>query len=637
MKKSKSESKSESKAKSKTGTQAKTIATPIAKSNIKSKASSEFKKNVLKSKTATQSRSKFKTKIEVESTAYIKVSKNHSPDLNSSFVPLFCSNIVTFSKSQKIKSCIVVLSHSQKNNVIKKYSHLIADSIEKTVFQKGEWTYFSFLSYPKSKSQAPISYSFLASPKPLVNTSHHGLLEESSYVFFKNQFAILYQKMLSRGVTEFSLDLDFIESDSLLPSPQSAYLALFSPSASPSSSPSRPTSLLSGSSSSAYSASSSCEGLFVGLELFCYNYLSLFKGSKAEVYPKIIISPKLKTSLGACIDRGALIGRSINTARHLVNIPPNLMTPDAFSKVAISLFKSSPNSNADVTLSVLNLEQIKKQKMGLIVGVGQGSPNEPKFIHIRYRPLGKHNKLKKTYALIGKGVTFDSGGLDIKPSSGMRLMKKDMAGASAVLGAMYYLSQSKCDLQVDAFIPLVENSVDGHSMRPSDVLISRSGQSVEIHNTDAEGRLVLADAIDYALTHSSAEKPDVIIDVATLTGAIKSTLGLEIGGIFSNDDQLSEELLKAGQASGDLLWRIPLYSKYTSGFSSPFADVVNAVDGWASPITAALFLERFVKSTRWAHLDIYGWQDKASGPLSQAGANGQAVSLLIKFLEAQSN
>jgi leucyl aminopeptidase len=283
---------------------------------------------------------------------------------------------------------------------------------------------------------------------------------------------------------------------------------------------------------------------------------------------------------------------------------------------------------SSVKVTVLSSKQLQSQKMGLLYAVGQGSEHEPKFVEIRYVPKVK-SKVKKV-ALVGKGITFDTGGLDIKPSSGMRLMKKDMAGAAAVIGSMYYIAHSKLPISVSAYLPLAENSVDAKSMRPSDVYTSRNGLKVEIHNTDAEGRLILADALDYAVTNKI--KPDFLIDVATLTGAIKTTLGLEIAGLFSNQDDLAERLLRAAQESGDLAWRIPLYSRYASQFSTPFADLVNAVDGWAGPITAALFLEKFVRGVPWAHFDIYGWSDKANGVQAHPGGNGQMVSLINQFV-----
>jgi leucyl aminopeptidase len=310
-------------------------------------------------------------------------------------------------------------------------------------------------------------------------------------------------------------------------------------------------------------------------------------------------------------------------------LPPAECYPEVVVQYVQKYFKGIES----VKVSVMTLKQIQDEKMGLLNAVGKGSEHEPRFIEIHYIPKAKSQV--KRVALVGKGITFDTGGLDIKPSSGMRLMKKDMAGAAAVIGSMYYIAQSRLPVSVSAYIPLAENAVDAKSMRPSDVYRARSGLTVEIHNTDAEGRLILADALNYAVTQKN--KPDFIIDIATLTGAIKTTLGLEIAGLFSNQDDLADQLLRAAQNSGDLIWRIPLYSRYSAQFSTPFADLVNAVDGWAGPITAALFLERFIEGIPWAHLDIYGWTDKVAGAQSHAGGNGQGVGLLNSFIRNLSN
>ena len=239
----------------------------------------------------------------------------------------------------------------------------------------------------------------------------------------------------------------------------------------------------------------------------------------------------------------------------------------------------------------------------------------------------------KPVAFVGKGVTFDSGGLDIKPSSGMRLMKKDMGGAAAVAGLAMWAHRVNYSKPLDFYLALAENSVDGKSFRPSDVITARNGLQVEIHNTDAEGRLVLADALDVAVTQTKADEPEMVIDVATLTGAIKVALGADLAGLFTNDDDLAEKLSQAGQAAGDLSWRMPLLSKYNGASSSHFADMVNAVDGFGGAITAALFLEKFVKQKSWAHLDIYAWTEKATGSLQAAGGNAQGLYCLIEFVK----
>jgi len=217
----------------------------------------------------------------------------------------------------------------------------------------------------------------------------------------------------------------------------------------------------------------------------------------------------------------------------------------------------------------------------------------------------------------------------------MRLMKKDMGGAAAVLALAYWADQSGYQAPCDFYLALAENSVDAKAMRPSDLYTSRAGHIVEIDNTDAEGRLVLADVMDVAVTQKGADEPEVIVDVATLTGAIKVALGAEIAGLFCNDDALALQLQKAGQRAGDLNWRMPLLNRYFSSLSSNFADFKNSADGFGGAITAALFLEKFCGGKKWAHLDVYSWNDKTTGALSFAGANGQPVQALIEWLKSR--
>ncbi|MFN8945511.1 MAG: leucyl aminopeptidase family protein, partial [Pseudobdellovibrionaceae bacterium] len=266
------------------------------------------------------------------------------------------------------------------------------------------------------------------------------------------------------------------------------------------------------------------------------------------------------------------------------------------------------------------------------LAVGKGAENPPCFIHIRYRPV-KMNKNSRPIAFVGKGITFDTGGLDIKPSTAMRLMKKDMGGAASVLALAYWVDQMKYDRPCDFYLALAENGVDGKAFRPSDVIVSKAGYSVEIDNTDAEGRLVLADALCVAVNQVKKDEPEFVIDVATLTGAIKVALGAEVAGLFSNNNSLADELLKSSERFDDQMWRMPLVSKYFQNLSSPFADFKNSADGFGGAITAALFLEKFVQGKNWAHLDIYAWADRANGAITSAGGNGQAVQALIGFLK----
>jgi len=381
---------------------------------------------------------------------------------------------------------------------------------------------------------------------------------------------------------------------------------------------------------SVHQASSAAElGFFVGLGLSAYSY----KGALAEtgdLAPQIFavrdggtFDPDLRAQAGALVE-------SVNLARHLVNAPPNFANPETLAALAQQFF----GSKSPVKLQVWDAARLAKEGMGLHLGVGQGSAVPPCLLHLSYRPKGKGRSNDAPIAFVGKGVTFDSGGLDIKPSSGMRLMKKDMGGAASLFGLAQWVQLRKPSIPIDIYLGLAENSVDAHSMRPSDVLTARNGLRVEIHNTDAEGRLVLADALDVAVTAKGANRPRMVIDVATLTGAIKVGLGGEIAGLFANDDQLADQLNRAGAEMGEPNWRMPLYQRYNRGMDSAFADLVNAVDGFGGAITAALFLEKFVKGCPWAHMDIYGWNDKPMGPLTFSGGNGQPVQTLVRFLES---
>ncbi|MFN7905650.1 MAG: leucyl aminopeptidase family protein [Pseudobdellovibrionaceae bacterium] len=362
-------------------------------------------------------------------------------------------------------------------------------------------------------------------------------------------------------------------------------------------------------------------GFLVGLDLAAYQYRKSETKNPFEDFPAINVSDvKL-------LKEAKAMAKSINLARHLVNLPPNLLFPSAFVHQikALSFSKASK-------VEVWNVERLKKEKMNLLLAVGKGAENPPCFIHIRYRPV-KMNKNSRPIAFVGKGITFDTGGLDIKPSTAMRLMKKDMGGAASVLALAYWVDQMKYDRPCDFYLALAENGVDGKAFRPSDVIVSKAGYSVEIDNTDAEGRLVLADALCVAVSQVKKDEPEFVIDVATLTGAIKVALGAEVAGLFSNNNSLADELLKSSERFDDQMWRMPLVAKYFQNLSSPFADFKNSADGFGGAITAALFLEKFVQGKNWAHLDIYAWADRANGAITSAGGNGQAVQALIGFLK----
>ncbi len=356
------------------------------------------------------------------------------------------------------------------------------------------------------------------------------------------------------------------------------------------------------------------DGALIGLLLASYRY----KPQISKI--SYVISPKETT-----YDKVTAIAESVNLCRHLTNLPSNLLNTKTYSELIAELFKN----DRQIQCEVWSVARLKKENMGLLLAVGQSSEHRSTFVHLKYRPKG--TKLKPI-ALVGKGIVFDSGGLDLKSAAGMRIMKKDMSGSAVVVSVLNWAQLSKSPQPLDVYIPLAENSVSSNSFRPGDVLTSRSGQTVEIHNTDAEGRLVLADALDVAVKKTGADQPQCVINVATLTGAIKVGLGSDVAGLFCNDDELAQNLKQASDQVGDPIWRMPLYQKYNNQLNSTVADLVNSSDGFGGAITAALFLEKFVGKTRWAHLDIYGWKDQSDGCLIEPGGSGQAVQTLIQFL-----
>ncbi len=288
------------------------------------------------------------------------------------------------------------------------------------------------------------------------------------------------------------------------------------------------------------------------------------------------------------------IGDGVVMARDLINEPANVLYPAEFARRALGLRKLG------VAVQVLDVTAMRKLGMGALLGVGQGSGHESKLVVMRWNG-GKRGA--NPIAFIGKGVCFDTGGISIKPAAGMEDMKGDMAGAACVVGLMHALATRKARVNAVGAIGLVENMPDGKAQRPGDIVTSMSGQTIEIINTDAEGRLVLADVLHYV---SKRFKPKFMINLATLTGAIMVALGQEYAGLFSNDDKLVERLEKAGEATREQVWRMPLGPEYDKIIDSKFADMKNTGGRWAGSITAAQFLQRFVGKTPWAHLDIAG-------------------------------
>lgn len=361
------------------------------------------------------------------------------------------------------------------------------------------------------------------------------------------------------------------------------------------------------------------KGAFVGFEIGTYRFTKIVSKEGLNV-PAIKIAGSYDEKNLA---QAQALGAAVNLARHLTNLPPNALNPVTYSQFVKKLF----SDRGAVKVEVWDEKRLEKEKMGLHLAVGAGSNAPPRLVCLRYRPKKKSNK--KLIALVGKGVTFDSGGLDLKPAAGMRWMKKDMGGSASVVGVCLWAELSGSDQPLDCYLALAENMVDERSFRPGDVLFSRNGTSVEISNTDAEGRLVLADALNIA----AEEKPAAVIDLATLTGAIKVGLGAEIAGYFCNQDSLAQKLEQAAQAAGEPCWRMPLWQKYRSQMKSQFADMQNSVESaFGGAVTAALFLESFVDKVPWAHFDIYAWKDGTDGAINEAGGNGQTVQTLAHFL-----
>jgi leucyl aminopeptidase len=316
------------------------------------------------------------------------------------------------------------------------------------------------------------------------------------------------------------------------------------------------------------------------------------------------------------------IADGVVLARDLINEPANVLFPGEFARRASGLRKLG------VLVEVLDLPAMRKLGMGALLGVAQGSTHEPKVVVMRWNG-GKRGV--EPIAFVGKGVCFDSGGISIKPAQGMEDMKGDMAGAACVVGLMHALAARKAKVNAVGIIGLVENMPDGKAQRPGDIVTSMSGQTIEIINTDAEGRLVLADVLHYV---NKRFKPKFMVNLATLTGAIIVALGQEYAGLFSNDDKLSERLAKAGEATGERVWRMPLAPEYDKIIDSKFADVKNSGGRWAGSITAAQFLQRFVNKTPWAHLDIAGTAlGSPQTDINKSWSSGWGVRLLDRLVE----
>ena len=321
--------------------------------------------------------------------------------------------------------------------------------------------------------------------------------------------------------------------------------------------------------------------------------------------------------------RAEAAGEGVLLARDLVNEPANVLGPVEFAKKAGEL------ERLGVEIEVLTEKEMKKLGMGAFLGVSQGSSRPPRLVIMRWNGAGKDDK---PVAFIGKGVVFDTGGISIKPSAGMEDMKGDMGGAAAVTGLMHALAARKAKANVVGMIGLVENMPDANAQRPGDIVTSMSGQTIEVINTDAEGRLILCDMLWYC---NDRFKPDFMVNLATLTGAILVALGHHHAGLFSNDDTLAEHLSEAGEATREKVWRMPLGKDYDKMIDSRFADMKNTGGRFAGSITAAQFLQRFVKDTPWAHLDVAGTaMGSPQTEINRSWGSGYGVRLLDELVRA---
>jgi leucyl aminopeptidase len=326
---------------------------------------------------------------------------------------------------------------------------------------------------------------------------------------------------------------------------------------------------------------------------------------------------KAQRLAAAGLEQGLAIAHGMNLARDLGNLPANVCTPNYLAGAARDLAK-----HYRMKIQVLERADMERLGMGALLSVARGSVQAPKLIIVEYRggPSGQ-----KPVVLVGKGVTFDTGGISIKPAAEMDEMKFDMCGAASVLGTLKAVAEMKLRLNVVGIMPATENMPSGSATKPGDVVTTMSGQTVEILNTDAEGRLILCDALTYAERY----KPQAVIDIATLTGACVIALGHVVSGLFANDDALAHEVLAAGDTAGDRAWHLPLHDDYQEQLHSNFADFANIGGRPAGAITAACYLARFAGKFKWAHLDIAGTAWKSG---KEKGSTGRPVPLLTQFL-----
>ena len=355
---------------------------------------------------------------------------------------------------------------------------------------------------------------------------------------------------------------------------------------------------------------------------YIINSLKTENKSKAATFQVYVHTDKSATKgIKQGLKNGQAIAKGVDLTKDLGNLPPNICTPTYLASEAKKLARQYK-----MKVTVLEQKQIEKLKMGSFLAVAKGSREAPKFIVLEHK---KGPKNKKPIVLVGKGITFDAGGISIKPSPDMDEMKYDMGGAATVLGVMKTVGELSLPLNIIMVVPTCENLPDGKAVKPGDIVKSMSGQTIEVLNTDAEGRLILCDA----LTYSERFNPEVVIDVATLTGACVIALGHHISAVFSNYDPLADELKTVGEKALDPVWQMPMSDEYQPQLNSNFADMANIGGRAGGSITAACFLSRFAKKYNWAHIDIAGTAWKSG---KEKGSTGRPVGLLTQFLMKRS-
>ncbi|WP_166839180.1 leucyl aminopeptidase [Rheinheimera pleomorphica] len=356
--------------------------------------------------------------------------------------------------------------------------------------------------------------------------------------------------------------------------------------------------------------------------LYVFDRLKSKKDETRRPLRKIVFNVPTRRDLTIgekAVEHGLAIAAGIKQCKDVGNMPPNICTPQYLADQALLLAESSANISVDV----LGPEELAAHGMNSYLAVGRGSVNGPRMAVIKYNGAGNDSA---PVVLVGKGLTFDSGGISLKPGEGMDEMKYDMCGAASVLGTMHAVVNLNLPINLVAVLAAAENMPDANAYRPGDILTTMSGQTVEVLNTDAEGRLVLCDA----LTYVERFDPELVIDVATLTGACVIALGKHATGLMSNHNPLAHEILNASEQSGDRAWRLPLWDDYQEQLESPFADFSNLGGRAAGTITAACFLSRFTRKYNWAHLDIAGTAWRSGG--KDKGSTGRPVPLLTQFL-----